>query len=186
MLPMLPLEVDEVVAMCQHVRQAKNRGDRGGSLWSIFWKGGSAEGCTDVDPAPAVMTLPNQPSAVFKASIWGMSFPWTLVSAASLGVRLMFCPTGFGVDIRTTAADIGHLGGALIVTVSVICMGEVVRIGRYLNCPLALIVGIGPWLTDAPLGYSVVCSLIAGIVLLLSIPRGIVTQTYGQWDAYVR
>ncbi len=32
MLPMIPLEVDEVVAMGQHMVEAKRRGDRGGSL----------------------------------------------------------------------------------------------------------------------------------------------------------
>ena len=55
MLPMLPLEVDEVVAMCQHLRQAKQRGDHGGSLSTIFWKGGTAKGCTDADSAPATI-----------------------------------------------------------------------------------------------------------------------------------
>ncbi len=186
MLPMLPLEVDEVIAMCQHVRQAKNRGDRDGSLWAIFWKGGSAEGCTGDDPAPPIMTLPQQPWSVFKASIWGMSFPLTLIATTLLGLVLMFCPTWFGIDIKTTAADIGHLGGGLILTVSVICMGEVVRIGRYLNLLTASIVAIGSWLTTGSEGYAITCSLIAGLTILCSIPRGVVTQTYGQWDRYVR
>ncbi len=171
MLPMLPLEVDEVVAMCQHVRQAKQRGDRGGSFWAIFWKGGNAEGCTDDDPAPAIMELPAKPWQVFKASIWGMSFPWTLFAATVLGVVVMFLPTWFGVDIHSTAADIGHLGGALIVTVSVICMGEVVRIGRYLNLLLAIAVGVGPWIVQTSSGYAITCSILAAIVLVLSIPR---------------
>ncbi len=186
MLPMLPLEVDEVIAMFQHVRQAKRRGDRGGSLWTIFWKGGDGEGCTDRDAAPPMIEFPDRPADLYKSSVWGMSCPWTLVTATLLGVGLMFCPTVFGQDIETTAADIGHLGGALIVTVSVICMGEVVRIGRYLNVPLALLIGISPWFTDASLGYSLTCAVAATLIFGLSLPRGKVTQTYGAWDSYVK
>ena len=186
MLPMLPLEVDEVVAMCQHVRQAKRRGDRGGSLWMIFWKGGSSEGCTDADPAPAIIELHDKPWQVFKTSLWGMSFPWTLVAATLAGLVIMFLPTWFGIDIQSAAADVGHLGGALIVTISVICMGEVACIGRYLNWLLALVVGIGPWILQATTGYAVSCSVLAAAAFSLSIPRGKKTQTYGSWDRYVR
>lgn len=186
MLPMLPLEVDEVVAMIQHVRQARRRGDRGGSLWTIFWKGGSSEGCTDRDASPELMEFPDCPVPVYRSSVWGMSCPWTLIVTTALGITLMFCPTLFGVDIKTIAADIGHLGGALVVTVSVICMGEVVRTGRYLNVLLALPVASVPWLTDTPLGYSATCTVVAALILGLSLPRGKITQTYGNWDAYIK
>lgn len=186
MLPMLPLEVDEVVAMCQHVKQAKLRGDHDGSFWKIFWKGGSAEGCTDKDSAPAMIDLPHKPKSLFNASIWGMSFPWTLVLTSVLGGILMLTPTWFGVEITTLAADIGHLGGALIVTVSVICMGEVVRIGRYLNLILAAIVAIGPWFTNASMGYAATGTILVIAIAALTLPRGKKTQTYGAWDAYVR
>lgn len=186
MLPMLPLEVDEVVAMCQHVRQAKNRGDHDGSLWKIFWKGGQANGCTNADPAPEFSIFPDQPGRVFVASIRGMSFPGPLLLTTVSGIVLMFFPTWFGVDIQSTAADIGHLGGALIVTVSVICMGEVVRIGRYCNLLLAAVVGIGPWFVSASSDYATACSILAAIAFVFSIPRGRITQTYGEWDRYVR
>ncbi|WP_197443983.1 vitamin K epoxide reductase family protein [Maioricimonas rarisocia] len=187
MLPMIPLEVDEVVAMIQHVRQAKARGDRGGSLWTIFWKGGKADNCTPDERSPALMELPNQPWSVFKASIWGMSFPWMLTLATILGIGVMFCPTAFGIPIESRAADIGHLGGALIVTVSVIVMGEALRIGRYLNVLLGLIVAVGPWLTsEATTGYAITCGILGVLVIALSIPRGKITESFGSWDRYVR
>lgn len=186
MLPMLPLEFDEVVAMCQHVRQAKNRGDRGGSLWTIFWKGGQADGCTSADASPPMIAFADEPARTFKASIWGMSFPWTLVTSTMLGVILMFFPTWFSIDITTTSADIAHLGGALVVTISVIAMGEVVRVGRFLNGLIALVVGVAPWFLDqSTFGFSVACGLIALLILVLAIPRGQKTQSYGQWDRYV-
>ncbi len=186
MLPMLPLEVDEVVAMCQHVYQAKRRGDRGGSFWAIFWKGGKAEGCTNADNSPEIIKFPDQPWQVFKASIVGMSFPWTLIACSVLGIVLVFFPSWFGIDIKSTAADVGHLGGMLIVTVSVICMGEVIRAGRYLNLVLAVIVAVAPWLVNnSSTSYAVACSVIAASVFLLTIPRGVVTQSYGGWNRYI-
>jgi hypothetical protein len=143
MLPMIPLEVDEVVAMGQHVRQAKRRGDRGGSLWTIFWKGGQAGSATEDERSPELMSLPQQPVKVFRASIWGMTAPWTLVVSAAVGVWLMAAPGTLGTE--GMAAHILHLGGALVVTVSVIAMGEVVRTLRLLNMLLGLVVAIGPW-----------------------------------------
>ena len=187
MLPMIPLEVDEVVAMGQHMIEAKRRGDRGGSLWEIFWKGGSAEGCTADERSPEMMALPEKPGAVFVSSIWGMSFPWTLTAASLIGVGLMFLPTLFGVDIKTGDADVGHFGGALIVTVSVVCMGEVLRLGRYLNVLLALMVGGLPWVLDGgSTGYAITATVAAALVLVLSLPRGPKTEQYGLWDKYVR
>jgi hypothetical protein len=187
MLPMIPLEVDEVVAMGQHMVQAKRRGDRGGSLWQIFWKGGSAEGCTPDERAPELLELPQHPGRVFRASIWGMSFPWALVLSSALGIWLMFAPTLFGLSIRTMAADLGHLGGALVVTASVICMGEVLRIGRFLNVLLGLLVAVVPWfLASATAGYSIAATVTGLLVAALAIPRGPKTEQYGLWDRYVR
>jgi hypothetical protein len=187
MLPMIPLEVDEVVAMCQHVAQAKRRGDRGGSLWTIFWKGGSAEGSTADERSPELMALPQEPAGVLKASIWGMSFPWTLVGATALGIFLMACPTLFGISIQSTAADFDHLGGALIVTIAVISMGEVIRLGRYMIVPLGLAIAIGTWFTDASTtGYALASTVAAMLSVLLAFPRGQKRESYGSWDRFVR
>ncbi|WP_153556287.1 vitamin K epoxide reductase family protein [Roseimaritima sediminicola] len=187
MLPMIPLEVDEVVAMFQHMRQAKRRGDRDGSVWTVFWKGGKPDGCTPDERSPAMMEFADHPVAVVRASFWGMSFPWTLVATMMLGIVIMFLPTAFGVDIETTAADIAHLGGALIVTFSVISMGEVIRTGRLLNLPLAAAVVIGPWMADqAPSGFALAATVLGIAVAALSIPRGKITQTYGAWDSWIR
>jgi hypothetical protein len=124
---------------------------------------------------------------LFQASIWGMSYPPTLIVATVAGVVLMFSPTWFGIDIRTHAADIAHLGGALTVTVAVIAMGEVLRIVRYLNVLLGLIVAAGPWLTDGmTFGYDATCSALGLLVAALAVPRGAKLETYGGWDRYVR
>lgn len=185
MLPMIPLEADEVVAMGQHMVEAKRRGDRGGSLWQIFWKGGEPGRSTQDDRSPMLMALPEKPGKVFLASIWGMSFPWTLTASTVLGVWLMFAPTVFGVE--KPAANVGHLGGAWIVTVSVIAMGEVLRLGRWLNVPLGLGVALLPWLIDGSTTAGAINATAVGLlVAALAIPRGPKTERYGLWDKYVR
>lgn len=184
MLPMIPLEVDEVVAMLQHFGQARKRGDRGGSSWAIFWKGGRPDGCT-ADESPKLVDLPSQPKAVLASSVWGMSASPPLLVCSGLGVAIMCLPSLFGVSIQTRAADIAHLGGALIVTVSVIALGEVVRLGRFLNMPLALAVALGPWFVDAPFAFKVVSSALGFLVLVGCRPRGPVRHSYGEWDQHI-
>lgn len=184
MLPMIPLEIDEVIAMGQHMVQRKRRGD---SMWKVFWKGGEPVEQNMDERTPKLMEFPQNPWKIFKASIWGMSFPWTLAVSTLLGIWLMFAPAAFGVGIEATAADVNHLGGALIVVVSVICMGEVVRRGRYLNILLGLIVAVVPWfLQDSNLALNISGTITGTIVAALSIPCGPKTENYGLWDQYVK
>ena len=75
MLPMIPLEIDEVVAMGQHMVQARKRGD---NMWHVFWKGGEAFEKNEDKRTTELIEFPEKPLAVYKSSIWGMSVPWTL------------------------------------------------------------------------------------------------------------
>lgn len=184
MLPMIPLEIDEVIAMSQHMAHRKRKGD---SLWTVFWKGGEpVENNTD-KRSPELVELPQNPRKVFLASIWGMSFPWMLNVSAILGIWLMFAPAVFGAGIETMAANICHLIGALIVVVSVISMGEVVRAGRYLNILLGLAIAAAfLFFIDANLVFTLT-SIFAGLVVaILSLFRGTKMENYGLWDKYVR
>lgn len=187
MLPMIPLEVDEVVAMGQHMVEAKRRGDRGGSLWKIFWLGGSAKGCPNDQRTPPLQDLPQRPKAVLLSSIWGMSAPWTLTASAVIGLALMGVPAALDVDIKSHAADICHLGGALLLTVAVVSMGEVIRAGRYLNVVIGLAVAALPWVVDGgTLGSAVITTIGGATAALLALPRGVVKEDYGLWSPYVR
>lgn len=182
MLPMIPLEFDEVIAMGQHMAGSRRRGE---SLWEVFWKGGSAEGSTEDKRSPELVTLPENPGAVMKASVWGMTVPWTLLLSCAVGVWLMFGPAVFGA--AKPASDLNHLIGALIVVTSVIAMGEPLRLLRYLNVLLGLGIAVALWFTgSAPLALQV-NSLIAGVIVaLLAFPRGPVNERFGSWDVYVR
>ena len=184
MLPMIPLEADEVVAMGQHMVQAKRRGD---SLWKVFWKGGKPFEENKDERSPKLMHFPQKPGKVFMASIWGMSFPWTLVVSTLLGIWLVFAPALFGFATKALPADIFHLCGSLIVVVSVISMGEVMRLGRYLNVLLGLVVAVAPWfLEDSSMALNISGAITGLIVAALAIPRGTKAESYGLWDQYVK
>ncbi len=184
MLPMIPLEFDEVVAMGQHMVKAKRRGD---SLWEVFWKGGKPFVENQDERSPEMMEFPKKPMEVYQSSIWGMSFPWTLSVSALLGLAVMFAPALFGVSIEAAAANIVHLSGSLIIVVSVICMGEVVRRGRYLNVLLGLILAAAPWFTsDTTIGLSITGTIIGLLVAAMALPKGPQKEHYGSWDKYVK
>src|SRR5699024_10884370 len=182
MLPMIPLEVDEVIAMLQHLIQRKRRGD---SLWTTFWKGGEPVEQNTDERSPELMDLPRAPGRVFLASIWGMSFPWTLITSTVLGIWLMFAPWIFGVGIETLAAYVCHLDGALIVVVSVIGRGEVVMAGRYINVLLGMAIAVAFWFVIDSNVFLTLFAIITGVrVAVLALERGTKLETYGLWDKY--
>ena len=183
MLPMIPLEFDEVIAMGQHMVQAKKRGD---NMWEVFWKGGKAFEQNKDERSAELMDLSEKPMSVIKSSVWGMSVPWTLAISTLIGIVMMFAPAYFNVDISTTAADIFHLSSSLIIVTSVICMGEIVRRGRYFNVLLGLILAAGPWFfSSSPTGLNIT-GLIAGLlVVVLAFPRGPIKEEYGLWNKYI-
>jgi hypothetical protein len=79
-----------------------------------------------------------------------------------------------------------HLGGALIVVVAVISMGEVLRAGRYVNVLLGLMVAVLPWFLDGGTWPGQVHRLLVGLVITgLALPHGPKTEHYGLWDRYV-
>lgn len=183
MLPMIPLEIDEVVAMGQHMVQATRKGEK---FWSVFWKGGEPAEMNKDERSPELIELSTRFGKVFNASVWGMSAPWTLVASAVIGACLVTLPSWFDIPIKATPADINHLCGSLIVVVAVISMGEVVRAGRYLNILLGLAVAVLPWfLGDAGTTVKIIDTVAGLVVAGLAIPRGIKKEQYGLWDKYV-
>ena len=182
MLPMIPLTLDEVVAMGQFMyRRVKVAGR---PFLRTFWLGDTDAGGGPDERSPELGAFPGKPVAVLRAGVWGMSVPWQLAVASALGVWLMFAPAAFGTT--GPAADSARLSGALIVTVAVVAMAEVGRAIRWLNVPLGLWVALAPWvLSGAALGAQL-NGLAAGLaVAALSLPRGVVYQRYGGWDRYV-
>jgi hypothetical protein len=133
MLIMIPLAVDEVVAMCQFMLCAVREGQ---PFWHTFWVGGTLadKRTNDQRTPPLVASLRKTGPAM----VWGVGIPWNLIISIISGAYLMFVPTFF--HLAAGAADSDHLLGALIITVAVIALAEVIRIARYGNVLIGLLV----------------------------------------------
>lgn len=175
MLLMVPLALDEVVAMIQFLNQSRKRGK---SLWRTFWHGGNLP---EARREPEAARRPAwRPSAM----LWGVTGSWSLYLSTALGVWLMFAPAVFGTEGR--AADSDHLTGALIVTFAMIALAEVGRAARLLNLPLGVWLLAAPWLLEGASGAARWSSALAGLaVVALSAPLGRIRDSYGTFDPWV-
>jgi nucleoside-diphosphate-sugar epimerase/uncharacterized membrane protein len=175
MLIMITLTLDEVVAMCQFLVQARREGQ---PLWPTFWLGGTLR--------QAPVSGPIRPDVVSaKAMVWGVALPWNLLLGAGLGIWLMLAPSVLGS--AGAAAHSDHLVGALIVTTAVIALADVGRAMRFLNIAFGAWVITAPWILGGATPASRWSDAIAGaLVILLSLPRGPVGERYGNWQRYIR
>jgi hypothetical protein len=180
MLPMIPLQIDEVIAMWQHMVQRKQKGD---SLWTVFWKGGDALSTENDQRSPELAAFVDSPWKVFKSSLWGMTAPWRLTLSVIIGFWLMFSPTVFRMGIETSAANLNNLGGALVIVFAVVAMAEVLRSFRYFNVLLGLAMAVMPWMMeDSNIALTISSSLAGIIIMALSFSKGKIKEKYGLWD----
>jgi hypothetical protein len=179
MLLMIPLAVDEVIAMSQFLRRTAREGR---PIWRTFWIGGTLDEESEDARTPEYgAPVPDATRAMF----WGVSVPWTLLASAVLGLWLMFAPAVLGA--RGGAADQDHLVGALVLTIAGISTAEVVRAGRYLNVLLGLWLVAGQWLLSGANAVSRIDDLAVGLaVVLLSLPRGPVRERYATWQRLIK
>jgi len=178
MLIMVPLTLDEVVAMIQFlVKRVKN----GKPFWRTFWMGDTIEGGNSDNRSPR---FTEALSKTVPAMVWGVSLPWNLLLSTAIGLWWMFYPGNFGVT-GTPANNFTTLG-ALVVTFSVIAMAEVSRILRFINIPLALWLIVVLFLAKNVPDNALWNALISGVVLIaLSFTKGRIREKYGTFDRYI-
>ncbi len=178
MLVMIPLSLDELVAMGQFLVQSHRRGE---PFWRTFFKGGAQPAEQQDHHAGFDAPLP----AAIASAVRGVNLPWTLVASAVLGVFLMFTRVFF--DTVPPMANSDHLVGALIVTFAVMAMAEVGRVLRFVNVAFGAWLVLAPWvLAGASTFASWIGVLIGLAVIALSLPRGKrSSEHYGDWDRYV-
>lgn len=178
MLLMVPLAVDEVIAMGQFMVQSRREGK---PFWRTFWKGGRIEGGGPDTRSPEFSA---PPSVVAPAMAWGVTVPWTLVVSTALGISLMVAPSLLGTEAGI--ADSDHLVGALVVTFSVIAWAEVTRAVRWLNVLFGVWLFAAPWFLEGGTSMATLNDLVVGLLLLLaSLPRGWVRERYAEWNRYI-
>lgn len=171
MLLMIPLSLDEVVAMVQFVV----RGHREGRpWWRTFFYGGEEE----PEPAlPAAVRPSDRWSPA--AAVWGVGMPWNLVLSIAAGAWLMAAPAFFAPPDLAGKSD--QLVGALVVTVAAVALADVGRVLRYLDVPLALWLAASPFVFGAT-GPALLNDVsIALVLLVLAFRRGPVRERYGYW-----
>ncbi|HUE44741.1 MAG TPA: vitamin K epoxide reductase family protein [Aestuariivirgaceae bacterium] len=179
MLVMIPLALDEVIAMGQYVLRSRKAGE---PFLRIFLRGGPDPAARPDDRPGFEAPLKTQVSA----ATWGVTVPWTLAAFSGLGAWLMFTPLIFGTT--GSMADSDHIVGGLVITIAIIAMAEVARPLRFVNVGFGLWLVAAPWLlSGAGSGLATVNSVIAGLALVaLSLPRGRRSaEHYGDWDRFV-
>jgi hypothetical protein len=177
MLLMIPLSLDEVVAMIQFVVHEKRAGN---SAWRVFWLGANQrEEAASWEPHRTETWRPS-------GMLWGITSNAALWLSTAAGVWLMFAPAQLGIAIDRAAAHSDHVAGALIVVVSIVALAEVARPVRWLNLLLGLWLLTAPWLLAGSTTASQWNSASAGLaVIVLSLPLGKLRDHYGSFDPLV-
>lgn len=175
MLLMIPLALDEVVAMFQFLRLAHVEGQ---SVWRVFWIGGTLRARSDDERTPRA---PRPTPGAVPAMVWGVSLPWGQVATALLGVGLLFVPTLLGMS--GAAADSLYLAATLAVVAAAVAWAEVTRPARVLNLLVGLWLAAVPWIFPSSTRAAAIVVTLAGVlVAAFSISRGPVRERYAGWS----
>ena len=175
MLLMVALTVDEVAATLQFLTLSIKQGN---SFWATLWKGGTALGLSQLGNEEISTAPPTR--EFWAAAVRGISIHWGLAAAALLGCWLMFF-----TKHHQLIDTLDQVFGALIITLSLISMAEVTRSIRWLNLIMGIATASIPFFVSAP-SLVIWNNLAIGIaVILLSIPRGSISQHYGIFDPLI-
>ncbi len=173
----VPLAVHESIAVGQFLvltyKQKKN-------FWQTFWLGGNVLGYEGKDPDRTRWSIRQR----WAASVQGVSLPWLIIVQIIIGVWLMARPNILPFNIESANCD--HWMGAIIVTIAAVAAAEVTRIARFLNVIAGVMVLILTLVFSSE-STPILISGIASAVLLIiaSIPRGVIVERYASWNRFI-
>jgi nucleoside-diphosphate-sugar epimerase len=177
MLIQIPYSLDELLATLQFMRRRM----RAGRSWlRVFLFGDTDEG----EAAKPRDVLAAAPAAVLK-DMWtgGVSLPWNLALAGSVGLLLLFSRLTIGAEAGLANAH--HVIGFLALTVVSVAAAEVARPLRYLNVVLGLALIAVPFVYEGD-AKAIVLSLAAGLLLIASsFRRGPIRERYAGWNRLI-
>lgn len=177
MLIMIPCVFDEVLASTQLLMKSRREGK---SFWKVFWQGDTTEGGSEDAPHDFTRSHKETLREIFGDFI----LPWNLLLCTALGVWLMLSPSVLGYGAPLANSD--YLVGALVITFSVVAMGEIVRSVRFVNILLGAWIGIAPFIFQEPVGPVMLNALGCGsLIILFSIRKGKIMNTYGSFDRFI-
>jgi len=185
MIPMIPLEIDEVIAMIQFLKRKVKSGEK---FWTTFWKGGAEEedkeDVKNTEDMPKLYNLPDRPKRIFMASLWGMNFHWTLVVNSFLGIALVILPALF--ETSNLHQKILQVSGLLIFTTAVLAMGETLRPVRFINVILGLMAGASGFIISTNNPIVMFGAGLGVMIILTSLPRGEIVHSFAGWNKYLK
>ncbi|HLV79075.1 MAG TPA: vitamin K epoxide reductase family protein, partial [Chthonomonadaceae bacterium] len=159
MLVMVPLALDEVVAVFQFLARSVREGK---PLWTVFWHGDSP--AKDERQAGADKT-PARP-------LEGLTIPWNIAVLVGLGIWLLLAPAV--LDSEGPGANSCFVTGAMVLAINMLALAEVARPVRFLTalCGVWLMVG-APWsLWDVATGMKLNEVAVGAALIFLSFPPG--------------
>lgn len=178
MLLQIPYSLDELLATGQFLARRRRQGR---PMLSVFLHGDGMREGERIEP----VDFEQPPMAIVRDMLGGgINLPWNLLACALIGVWLM-C-TRLTLGTAAPLADADHLIGAMVVTISISALAEVGRPLRFLNALAGVCLLATPFMFEGGSMLAEGLSLVAGVLLiLLSVPRGRVSHSYGSWDRFI-
>jgi hypothetical protein len=176
---MVALTLDEVTAVLQYLAIAKRNGQ---PFWSTLWKGGELP-IEHEAKEPPPLSAPFYRH--FRPMVRGARVTWNLGLTVLLGIWMMVIPSV--VALEKIARDNDYIVGALTVTISAVAIAEVTRIARFLITILAIWSLISQFFFDGNSAGSIVAHVVTtSALILLSLWRGRIRESYGSWNKFIK
>jgi len=174
----VPLAVHESIAVGQFLvltyKQKKN-------FWQTFWLGGNVTGYEGKDPDRKRWSLKQR----WRGSVQGVSLPWLIIVQAIIGVWLMARPNILPYNIESANCD--HWMGAIIVTIAAVAAAEVTRTARIFNVIAGVVVLILTLVYASGSTAILISGITSAVILMIvSIPRGIIIERYASWNRFIK
>lgn len=180
MLLQIPYSLDELVATSELLWR---RWKEGKPVLRIFFTGDTDDG-EMMDPEKRDRPFEHSPRTIVGSFFGGgMGLPWSLALTLPVALWLMFTPATLGSD--GGMASVNHVVGSLAFTFAVIAFAETGRPARFVNTALGVGLVLSLFFVEAGAG-EIASAIICGILLvLLSLPRGRITQRWGAYEKLI-
>ena len=138
MLILVLLGIDEIAAVLQYLRAPSDLG-----FWRRFFMGGPSQGAKEDLRTPSLSAPMSQLAA---CAFWGVSFRFSLLLSALLGILLMPLPSILGMGKEMSTAD--HILGPFVAVASIVAMADVARRARFFTIAFAVLIAAASILTQ--------------------------------------
>lgn len=181
MLLQIPYSFDEIVASAVFLWK---RYKAGRPILRILFVGDSDEINKKDKIEKNVDNFEQSPRVILKEMLTGgISIPWSLFICLLIGIWLMLARITLGTV--GSLANVDHLIGSIVVTITITAFAEVMRPIRFLNLILAALLLIVTLVYEASMLDIVTNIILAMVLFIFSLPRGKIRDAYGVWNKFI-